>query len=42
MLEKALEFHRAAFRHGEIAGGNDKCAAAAVGGYYAGVWVLSQ
>lgn len=42
MLRKVLEFHRAAFGHGEVAAGDDECAVAAVGGYHARFGVLSQ
>lgn len=37
MSEKALELHSAAFGYGEVAGGNDECAVAAVRGHHA--WV---
>ena len=39
---QALEFHGAAGGDGGVAGGNDKCAGAAVGGDYAWVGMLSQ
>ena len=42
MIGKALELHGTTFGDGEAAGGDDECACAAIGGYYAGVRVLSQ
>ena len=38
---KALGFHGAAVGYGEVAGGNDECAVAAVGGDYPWVGMLS-